>query len=81
MRGKLQVEPGKAKLIRTSQEVRRGWQAVSDELIRQGRAEIAAQVKGYADQMPNPLTEKEYIATNLLEQARNRKTREIDFAR
>src|SRR5271169_183696 len=47
VKGKLQVESGKAKLIRTRQEVRRGWQAVSDELTRQGHPEVAAQVKRY----------------------------------
>jgi hypothetical protein len=81
VKGKLQVESGKAKLISTRQEVRRGWQAVSDELTRQGHIEIAAQVKRYAEQMPRPLTEKEYIATKLLERAREPKTREIEMAR
>ena len=79
--GKLQVESGKAKLIRTRQEVRRGWQAVSDELARQGHPEIAAQVRQYVGQMPKPLTEKEYIATKLLELARESKAREIEMAR
>jgi hypothetical protein len=79
--GKLQVESGKAKLIRTRQGVRRGWQAVSEELTRQGHPEIAAQVKRYVEQMPKPVTEKEYIATKLLEHAREPKTREIEVAR
>ncbi len=64
--GKLQIEPGKEKLLRTREEVRRGWLAVSDELTRQGHLEIAAQVKRHVEQMPRPLTEKEYIATKLL---------------
>ena len=81
VKGKLQVESGKAKLIRTRQQVRLGWQAVSDELTRQGHPEIAAQIKRYVDQMPKPLTEKEYIATKLLEHAREPKTREIEMAR
>jgi len=81
MLGKLQVEPGKAKLIRTRQEVHRRWQVVIDALSRQGHPEIAAQVKRYVDQMPKPLTEKEYIATKLLEHAREPKTREMEFAR
>jgi hypothetical protein len=81
VKGEFQVESGKAKLIRTRQEVRRGWQAVSDELARQGHPEIAAQVKRYVEQMPRPLTEKEYIATSLLERARETKTREIEMAR
>jgi len=81
VQGKLQVEPGKAKLIRTRQQVHRGWQAVSNELTRQGHPEIAAQVKRYVEQMPKPLTEKEYIATKLLEHARERRIREIEMAR
>jgi hypothetical protein len=79
--GKLQVESGKAKLLRTREEVRRGWLAVSDELTRQGHPEIAAQVKRYVEQMPEPLTEKEYIATKLLERARKPRVREIEFSR
>jgi hypothetical protein len=81
VKGKLQVESGKAKLIRTRQEVRRGWQVVSDELTRQGHPEIAAQVRRYVEQMPRPLTEKEYIATSLLEHARKPRTREIEMTR
>jgi hypothetical protein len=79
--GKLQVESGKAKLIRTRQEVRRVWQAVSDELTGQGHPEIAAQVERYVQQMPKPLTEKEDIATNLLERARKPRVREIEMTR
>ena len=79
--GALQVESGKAKLICSRQAIRRGWQAVSDELARQGHAEIAAQVKQYVEQMPRPLTEKEYIATRLLEHAHEPKAREIEIAR
>ena len=79
--GKLQVESGKAKLIRTRQEVRRAWLTVSDTLAHQGHPEIAAQVRRYVEQMPKPLTEKEYIATKLLEHARESKTREIEMVR
>jgi hypothetical protein len=81
VKGKLHVESGKAKLIRTRLEVRRGWQAVGDELTRQGHPEIAAQVKRYVEQMPKPLTEKEYIATKLLEHAREPRVREIEMVR
>jgi hypothetical protein len=47
----------------------------------QGHAEIAAQVKRYVVEMPKPLTEKEYIATKLLERASEPKIREIEIAR
>jgi hypothetical protein len=46
-----------------------------------GTPEVAAQAKRYVEQMPKPLTEKEYIATKLLELAREPKTREIEMAR
>jgi hypothetical protein len=78
---KLQVESGKAKLLRTSEEVRRGWLVVSDTLSRDGHPEIAAQVRRYVEQMPRPLTEKEHIATKLLEHARKPRVREIEVVR
>jgi hypothetical protein len=81
VKGKLQVESGKTKLILTRQEVRHGWQAVSDDLARQGHPDIAAQIKRYVEQMPRPLTEKEYIATSLLERARKPKSHETEMAR
>lgn len=81
VKGKLQVESGKSKLLRTREEVRRGWLAVSDELTRQGHAELAAQVKRYLEEMPRPLTEKELIATKLLVHARKPRVREIEMAR
>ena len=81
VKGELQVESGKAKLIRTRQEVRRGWQAVSEQLTRQGHPEIAAQVRRHVEQMPRPLTEKEYIATKLFEHARKPRVRKIEMPR
>jgi Relaxase/Mobilisation nuclease domain len=79
--GKLQVESGKAKLIRTGREVRHAWLTVSDMLVRQGHSEIAAEVRRYIEKMPKPLTEKEYIAMQLLQHARDSKTREIELVR
>ena len=79
--GKFPVESGKAKLLQTRDEVRRGWLAVSDELIREGHPEIAARVRRHVEQMPRPLTEKEYIATKLLEHARKPRVRQIEMAR
>jgi type IV secretory pathway VirD2 relaxase len=81
VKGKLQVESGKAKLLHTREEVRRGWLAMSDELTRQGHPEIAVQVERYVQQMPKPLTEKERIATKLLERARKPRVRELEMTR
>lgn len=81
VKGKLQVESGKATLLRTREAVRRGWLAVSDELTSQNHPEMAAQVRRYMEQMPKPLTEKEYIATELLDRARKQQVREIEMVR
>ncbi len=79
--GKLRVEPGKAKLMRTRDDVRRAWLAVGDSLFRQGHKEIAAQVTLHVERMPPPLTEKEFIAARLLEHVPERHVRERDFTR
>jgi hypothetical protein len=80
--GKLQVESGKEKLLRTREEVRRAWLAVSDTLSRDGHPELAEQVRRYVEQMPRPGTEKEYIAAGLLaRRAREPRVREIEMAR
>jgi hypothetical protein len=80
--GKLQIEPGKEKLLRTREEVRRAWLAVCDTLRRDGHPELAMQIRRYLEQMPRAATEKEYLAARLLaRRAREPTTREIEFAR
>ena len=79
--GDLRVEPGKAKLLRTHNDVRRGWLAVSDILTQEKQPELAAQVRRYADQMSPPLTDKEYMAANLLEHARKLRAHEHHISR
>lgn len=59
--GDIRVEPGKAKLLKTRKEVERGWQAVSDVLMSEGQPKLAAQVKGFIEQMPLPRTEREWL--------------------
>jgi hypothetical protein len=82
MEGKLQIEPGKEKLLRTREEVRRAWLAVSDTLCRDGHAEVASKVRQYVEQMPRPGTEKEYIAAALLARhAREPRVQEIEKVR
>jgi hypothetical protein len=80
--GKLQIEPGKEKLLRTRKEVRRAWVALSDTLIRDGHSELATQVRRYVEELPRPGTEKEYIAARLLApRTREPRVREIEMAR
>ena len=79
--GDLRVEPGKAKLLRTHDDVRRAWLAVSDNLAQEKHQELAVQVRRYAEQMPAPFTEKERLAARILKHARESPARERQFSR
>jgi hypothetical protein len=74
--GRLRVEPGKASLVNTRNEVRRAWLTVGDILNRERQPELAAHVRRFADQMAPPLTEKEWVATRMAERMRDPRTRE-----
>jgi hypothetical protein len=74
--GKLRIEPGKARLVGTRNEVQRAWLAVGDILIRERQPELAVHVRRFADQMAPPLTEKEWVAARIAEQAREPRVRE-----
>nr|WP_298724345.1 hypothetical protein [uncultured Steroidobacter sp.] len=65
MRGDLRTERGKQGLMETRKEIKRGWSAVSDMLINEGRLELASEVRHFAHQMPPARTEKEQIAALL----------------
>jgi hypothetical protein len=74
--GRLRVEPGKASLVNTRNEVRQAWLAVGDILIRERQPELAAHIRRFADQMTPPLTEKEWVAARMAERAREPRARE-----
>jgi hypothetical protein len=74
--GRLRIEPGKASLVNTRNEVRRAWLAVGDILIRERQSELAAHVRRFADRMPPPLTEEEHLASKLIEHTPNPRARE-----
>jgi hypothetical protein len=75
-RGNLEIEPGKATLIATRNEVRRAWLAVGDILIREGQPELAAHVKQFSVEMQPPQTEKEWLAARLVAPTRDTRTRD-----
>lgn len=72
----LQIEPGKARLIETRNQVRRAWWTVSEILLRDRQPDLAAQVRRFADQMPPPMTEREWLAGKLIDQIRPPRARE-----
>jgi hypothetical protein len=75
-RGGVQVEPGKRKLIETHEAVRRAWWTISEILISDRQPDLAAQVRRFADQMSDPMTEREWIAEKLIERMRTLRARE-----
>ena len=75
LKGNLRVEAGKAKLLETRRAVERGWWAVSDILVAEGRPELAAQARRFSAQMPPPLTDRESIAAALRRHTREAWTR------
>jgi relaxase-like protein len=75
LKGSLRVEAGKPKLLETRREVERGWWAVSDILVADGRPELAAQVRRFSAQMPPPWTDRESIAEMLRRKIREARTR------
>jgi type IV secretion system T-DNA border endonuclease VirD2 len=74
--GGIEVEPGKRKLIETHEAVRRAWWTISEILISDRQPDLAAQVRRFADQMPDPMTEREWIAAKLIERMRTLRARE-----
>jgi type IV secretory pathway VirD2 relaxase len=71
-KGDRKFDPGKARLLNTRKEVERGWRAMSEILDRQGQPALAGQVRQFTDRMPPPITEREQLAAQVLDRARDR---------
>src|SRR6516225_3492165 len=79
--GRLLAEPGKTKLVQTREAVQRGWEAVSEILMAQGRPELAAEVRRFAAQMRPPRTDREQIAAALRKHLREARARTEERSR
>ena len=79
--GRLSGEPGKAKLLETRKLVESGWSAVHDALIQEGQPALARHVKSFVGKMASPQTDKELIASKLLEGMRKPKVLEQNLTR
>lgn len=81
LKGHLRVEPAKATLARTREEVERGWRKVGDFVAREGRPTLAGQIKRFMDQMPPSRTDREWIAAAIRDQVRDLHVRERQLTR
>jgi hypothetical protein len=68
--GNRPVEPGESRLLDTRRQVQEGWQAVGEILVGEGETRLAGEVQRFAARMPPPLTDREWIAQELIRHSR-----------
>jgi hypothetical protein len=66
----MHVDPGKATLLDTRENVQRAWRTASEILTREKQPGLAAEVRRFAEQMPPPTTERDQLARTLVERTR-----------
>ena len=67
--GKMEIEPGRARILETRRGVVQGWLTVRESLRAEGREGLANEVGRFLTGMPSPLTEREWMARSLIERA------------
>jgi len=63
--GSLRAEDGKRQLLRTRQEVERGWLAFAESAEKDGMQDVGAQIRRFVERMPPARTDREQIAAAL----------------
>jgi hypothetical protein len=81
LKGDLRAEAGKLALIETRKTVHEGWRGVAVLLTKDGHRQLAADVRRFVDRMPPPRTERETIASELLQRVPKPAVREQGRAR
>ncbi len=71
-KGRIQLEPGKRKIVETRKQVETGWRNLGEALAQRGQLDLAKQVRRFVETMPPVHTEKEALADTLLEKLRPR---------
>jgi hypothetical protein len=74
--GGLRTLKGKSKLVETRREVVHGWRTTSDILLRQGQPKLAGAISRFIDRMRPPRTEREQLAAELVQRARESRARD-----
>jgi relaxase-like protein len=74
--GKLTREPGKSTLQSTRAVVEREWESTARRLEAQGERVLAADVRKFAQNLPPPRTEREWVAAGILAEIARRELRE-----
>ena len=74
-------EPGKLRLRESRRELERGWLATSEALRSRGQTALAEQARHFVRSLPPARTEREWLMAGLVEQARQRRPREMERTR
>lgn len=72
---------GAEKLQRTRAAVVRGWLAVRDVLVAEGRQQLAEQVSRFVSQMSPPRTDKQQLAADLMERVQRQRAKDKPLVR
>jgi len=72
---------GTARLQQTRSEIASGWNAIRERLLGEGKHQLADEVARFVNQMPMPSTEKAWLVHDLLERARDARSRDKPFVR
>jgi hypothetical protein len=78
--GSLRPETGKASLQTTRRVVERGWGIVADVLDREGQTTLGREVREFVQQMPSPLTDREWYVRQAHERSRARTMERSELA-
>lgn len=71
-RGGLKPEPGGERLRATRRDILDGYREFTEQAQREGRQDLADLVRRFAERMPPPMTERQWIAEQLRQHARTR---------
>ena len=81
--GKLKSEPGKSQLLDARAKALGEWTETAKQLEGQGEKKLAAEVREYAQSLPPPRTDREWVAAGILTQmlSRNSPSRSTTYSR
>jgi type IV secretory pathway VirD2 relaxase len=72
---------GAARLQQTRSEVVRGWNAIRNRLLGEGQGHLADEVARFVNHMPPPRNEKAWLASELIELARQVRSKDKPLVR
>lgn len=79
--GRVELGPGKKRLLETRRDVDAGWRGVIEQLARQGQDRLAETATRFVERMEPPQTEKELLMNALVQRVRKMRTRKQELIR